>query len=560
MSREPLFESLRRCKVPEFQSFEDAWVGLEPTFSNRKAVEKWAKMSARPGGEDAYFEDGYMLGKLRRVGRAMEDRYNELRERRDPACLFGHVERKRDRDPWKVERVSLRFTAERGDEEAFEICFGIDPETFEFNIKPVPLTWLRDARFVRFLQLVVWDVPREHGLRPSIGHGGGQFSFSAKTWLQGSLLADDIATKLDHPELSTWICDYPNCDDRAFRATRARFEAFNRLLAAYWSGRFHPAARGAPTVENALLDHGFSPAENPPPDLVDPRHGPVGDARAVFQTNFAFGRATRWRGQNVHPGYWQSQHPDEEGYRPDQIMRYSEGNLNRLQIAGELHVKRGAVLDPESIPELDAPLEASMLYHDASWEQRAHMASTTAADFVSAILLDANHAAWLMANPRVTVRSSLAQDQLLCDAEAVLAQRAPRALSTLKKKARRANLEASRGRMKTDFVEPEALLWAAWKALGGGARAEIAREAILGFVERVESAASMDPRQKQGDPMEQHRHRVHPILWKALDGDAAARDKDATLRRESLAWHEHETRYRKRRPRWSPTDLKAPWK
>ena len=85
--------------------------------------------------------------------------------------------------------------------------------------------------------------------------------------------------------------------------------------------------------------------------------GPTGDARDVFQTNFAFGRAVRLQAQNVHPGYWQSAHPDEDGYRPDQIMRYSEGNLNRLQIVGELHVKSGKVLEAEKAPELDAPLE-----------------------------------------------------------------------------------------------------------------------------------------------------------------------------------------------------------
>ena len=60
----------------------------------------------------------------------------------------------------------------------------------------------------------------------SMAHGGGQFSFSAKTYMQGSLLADDIAHRLDHPELSTWVLDYPNCDDRAFRASKARAAAF----------------------------------------------------------------------------------------------------------------------------------------------------------------------------------------------------------------------------------------------------------------------------------------------------------------------------------------------
>ena len=60
---------------------------------------------------------------------------------------------------------------------------------------------------MRFLERFVWEVPRKRGLAPSIAHGGGQFSLSAKTFLHGSLLADDIATRLNHPELGTWIMD-----------------------------------------------------------------------------------------------------------------------------------------------------------------------------------------------------------------------------------------------------------------------------------------------------------------------------------------------------------------
>ena len=42
----------------------------------------------------------------------------------------------------------------------------------------MPLAWLYDESFVRFLALCVWGVAEECGLRVSIGHGGGQFSFS----------------------------------------------------------------------------------------------------------------------------------------------------------------------------------------------------------------------------------------------------------------------------------------------------------------------------------------------------------------------------------------------
>jgi len=78
--------------------------------------------------------------------------------------------------------------------------------------------------------------------------------------------------------------------------------------------------------------------------------------------------------QYAHPGYWQEAHPKEIAYRPDQIMRYSEVNLNRLQIAGEWHVKSGITLNPERVPELTAPLDIGMLYDEASFEDRAHMA------------------------------------------------------------------------------------------------------------------------------------------------------------------------------------------
>src|SRR4029078_7993337 len=120
--------------------------------------------------------------------------------------------------------------------------------------------------------------------------------------------------------------------------------------------------------------------------------GPAGSPREVFQTNFAFGQAVRMLAQNVHPGYWQSGHPHEEGYRPDQIMRYSEGNLNRLQIAGELHVKSGKVLNPERVVEVETPLSLELLYDECSWENRAQMSRTSARDFVEAVLLDIHHA------------------------------------------------------------------------------------------------------------------------------------------------------------------------
>jgi hypothetical protein len=406
----------------------------------------------------------------------------------------------------------------------------------------------------------VWNVPERLGLAPSIAHGGAQFSLSAKTFMRGSLLADDIATRLNHPELATWIMDYPNPDDRAFRATAKRLRAFETVLDAYWRGAFHPRAVGVLTVENALLDRGFSPACDAPPGSMRDDNGPLGSERDVFQTNFAFGRAVRLAAQNVHPGYWQSAHPDHDGYRPDQIMRYSEGNLNRLQIAGELHVKSGKVLDKKDAPEFDAPLDSDMLYDEASWENRAQMGRTSAEDFIEAVLLDVHHALHLAEHAHVRVRSSLAQDQLMAQGVETLERLAPKALAALRKEARRSNLEASEGRIKSDWIEPETLFWSVWKHLPLGEQAVIACEAIEGFLERVHEAASRDPRLDAGrDPMEAHRHRIHPLLWKTLERERRILDQHSDVRAEWNAWRNDKKRYLARRPVYSVAKVRPPW-
>ena len=132
--------------------------------------------------------------------------------------------------------------------EPFTVRISIDPETVEYSIKPVPLVWLYDDRFVHFLQHLVWEVPMKgSGLAPSVAHGGCQFSFSAKTFMGGSLLADAIAYRVNHPEVCLFLMDWPNPDDRALRATPRRLAAFRgqstaprsyqtaRLSPIYWS-------------------------------------------------------------------------------------------------------------------------------------------------------------------------------------------------------------------------------------------------------------------------------------------------------------------------------------
>lgn len=570
---DPMTQVLATFRCREATDWGNAWVGMEPTFQTKKSVRKWSKMSAEQGGEDAYFTCSYMLKTQKKVAKAIKLKYEASRKTGiHPFCMFARVKLDDDLDQWQVRRQNLQFFWPNDQFEPFEVRFTLDPETFEYSIKPVPLVWFYDTRFVSFLEEFLWQVPRDLGLTPSISHGGAQFSLSAKTFMAGSLLADDIASKLNHPELSTWIMDWPNPDDRAFRATRRRFQAFRDILHQYWAGSFHPRAIGVLTAENAYLDRGFGPASVPPPGLMHDQ-GPIGSLRDVFQTNFAFGRAVRLQAQIVHPGYWQSAHPDEEGYRPDQIMRYSEGNLNRLQIAGELHVKSGKVLEPADVPELDAPLELALLTEECSWENRGQMSRTSARDFVEALLLDVHHAQYLQAHPHVYVKDSLHQDQLLGDAEAVIRRHGAAAtLASLHHEARQLNLEASRGRIKSDWIEPETLFWAAWTVLPADEKAAIAREAVAGFVERVEQAATMDPRPEfQRDPMEWHRHRIHPELWKALEAEGTLSTQPTSLGRtgrgtvrdpvgdELAAWQERSDVYLARRPLFSQAGLTPPW-
>jgi hypothetical protein len=555
---DPMTSPLASFRDPEATGFDAAWVGMEPTFQSRKSVQKWRTITAEPGGEDAYFLDRYMLKTERQIAKAIKRKYDKHRAAAEPYCMFANVELDEDLDQWQVRRQTLAFHWPDANREPFEVRVALDPETFEYSIKPVPLAWFYDERFVAFLHQFIWKVPQKLGLSCSMAHGGGQFSLSAKTFLIGSLLADDIAYKASHPELATWIMDWPNPDDRTFRATNRRLAAFRAVVGAYWDGRFHPRLNGSLTAENAYLDRGFGPARIANASLMDPRLGPIGTQLDVFQTNFAFGRTIRLAAQSIDPGYWQSP-PDEDGYRPDQVMRYGEGNLNRLQIAGELHVKSGKVLDATREPELDAPLDFALLTTEASWENRAQMCRTSARDYVEALLLDVHHARYLQAHPHVAITTSLHQDQILGEAEATLKRyRANAVLDRLHRDARVANLEASNGRIRSDRIEPEALFWAAWHVLPRGDQYAIAREAISGFVERVQQAASVDPRGAPTDPMEWHRHRIHPILWHALDAPGCdARDP---IQRERATWLSHKKRYQSRRPIWSQLkNARPPW-
>ena len=188
------------------------------------------------------------------------------------------------------------------------------------------------------------------------------------------------------------------------------------------------------------------------------------------------------------------------------------------------------------------------------------MSRASAEDFVESVLLETHYAQWLLEHPHVAVQSSIAQDRILGDAEFTIQQRDPKLLAKLRKAARAANLASSRGRIKSDFIEPETLFWAAWRVLNPGEQAEIALEAVTGFVERVENAATKDPRPRKSEPMAAHRHRIHPCLWKALAAVPDAIERDTALKHELRSFQENRKALLARRPMWSPTGARAPWK
>src|SRR5688572_15384504 len=139
---------LNTYRQPEATDFGNAWVGMEPTFQSAKSVRKWQKMAEEPGGEDAYFEGGYMLGVQKKVAKRIKRRYERQREKGRRHCMFERVRLERDLDQWHVRRQNLIFHWANKDLEPFEVRFTLDPETFEYSIKPVPMAWFYDERFV----------------------------------------------------------------------------------------------------------------------------------------------------------------------------------------------------------------------------------------------------------------------------------------------------------------------------------------------------------------------------------------------------------------------------
>jgi len=191
------------------------------------------------------------------------------------------------------------------------------------------------------------------------------------------------------------------------------------------------------------------------------------------------------------------------------------------------------------------------------------MGRTSARDFVEALLLDVHNARRLARNPHVRVKpaGALLQDQILIDAQATVKKHAgAKVLDKLRKAAEKNNEEASRGRLKSDWIEPETLFWSAWKALPPAHKSAIAVEVIESFAAYVEDAHEFDPRKSGGDPMLWHRHRVHPELWKSLAASKTSLAANPIARRELESFEADRKRYLSMRPAFSPIDEPEPWK
>jgi hypothetical protein len=135
-----------------------------------------------------------------------------------------------------------------------------------------------------------------------------------------------------------------------------------------------------------------------------------------------------------------------------------------------------------------------------------------------------------------------------------------KALGKLRRAAEKNNLETSRGRLKSDWIEPEDLFWSAWKSLPAMDKAAMAGEIVESFAGYVENARQYDPRKPEGDPMLWHRHRVHPEIWKALAASKHSLGRSSSAMRELEAFLADKKRLLAMRPEFSQIGEREPWK
>jgi hypothetical protein len=579
----PLTSVLTAVRDPERAEWDCAWVALRPAFADGKLATLWQRQATAFGGEARFAGHKYVVGRQEALARRLLKKYRKALSQAEPFCLFSQVEygnrrtkkpKPRDRRP-ASSAPSLLFRCQGDDatEHELPVRIGLAEASLCLETGMVPLRWLYDPRFVQFLHVLAWATPLALGLLPTMARGGGGFAVSAKTYLQGSLVADELADRFNHPELACWTMDWPRSDSRSFRATRPRRAAFARILAQYWDGAFHPRAAAPLLVENAFLDRGFAPTCEPPEGLMSKETGgagPLGTLEEAFQTNFAFGRAARQLAHNIHPGGWQGAPPPGSRHPSPANIDHGEAALTHLRIVGELYDGGGAAGgDRRPIPDFAAPLQQSLLDLRAAWDHRAHYGRTSAQDYVEAVLLEVHRARYLQHHPCVQPKASLLQDQLLAEAEDTIVRHGGSdRLDRLRSQARGHNLQVSRGRIHSDFIEPEVLFWEAWHCLSPGEQAAIAREVVRQFCEWVQEAATCDPRAPDlsrsdppYDPLAWHRHRIHPILWQRIEQDMvvhASANKDPVLR-ELRRFREREALYLARRPTFDLAGRPGPW-
>lgn len=568
----PLAALLTQMRDPAAVEWENAWVSLAPAFAEKKATKLWHRIAAAGADERRFFAHKHTLHLEKALAKALIGKYQKAQTKKEPWCLFDSCERQDTLDAHHGRSRGLVFRCDDNGApcDALRIHITSGPGALCCQVDPIPLRWLYDPRFVRFLQELLWDVPLSLAMSPTAGGGGGEFALSAKGFLTGSLLCDELADRCNHPELASWTLDTPRAASRGFRTTRVRRAAFEHVIEQYWAGAFHPRAIGVLRVENAFLDRGFLPAADPIEGLMTKETavaGPLGTLQEVFQTNFALGRALRQLAHGVHPGSWQKARPDSVRLHPERLYCRGEASLRGLAICGELHDDPSPQIAPDRIPEFAAPLTQALLSEQAAWTYRAAGGRSSAQDFVESILLQVHRAQYLQRHACVGPRASLLQDQLLADAEESLLRHGGSArLGQLQELARARNLRDSRGRIKSDFIEPETLFWEAWQILPKGERGAIAREVVRSFREYVSEAASCDPRRieraadsEPGDPMSWHRHRIHPILWQAIEADAASHAERDPVLRELRKYKEHASLYQSRRPPFALHTRRVPW-
>ena len=118
---DPLSVSFTTRTDPLRTGLDDAWVGLEPTFTDARTARRWGELAEKKGGEDRYFEDEKTLAKLARVAKRLVGEYRRARKRGEPACFFAEAELSTGEDQWGVERKEIVFRWDDREIEEFEV-------------------------------------------------------------------------------------------------------------------------------------------------------------------------------------------------------------------------------------------------------------------------------------------------------------------------------------------------------------------------------------------------------------------------------------------------------